>query len=126
MDDLSSTAYEGAFAGLAGVYLEDSWVLEVTVQDQGCPFDLDAVLTPEHPRYRDPRPGEQYCYERARLTLTSGSAVEFQPSASPPATDATGSMTGATSTRSSWSIRRAVRRGLSTVVGARCWSRSRP
>ncbi len=90
MDDLTSAAYEVAFDALAGVYLEDSWVLEVTVQDEGCTFELDAVLTPEHPRYRDPRPGEQYCYERARLTLTSGSAVEFQPDPGPPATDATG------------------------------------
>jgi len=40
MDDFSSTAYEVAFDDLLGVYLEESWVLEVTVQDQLSPHQL--------------------------------------------------------------------------------------
>lgn len=90
MPDPFEPTYSQAFPALTGIYLEDSWVLAVTPADDGCEFRLEAVLTPEHPRYRPPAPGEQHCYEDATLTLTSASPISFQGSNRPPATDATG------------------------------------
>jgi hypothetical protein len=51
-----------SFPGLAGVYLEDSYVLGISESSEQVVFRLDAVLTPAHPAYHSPRPGEQYCY----------------------------------------------------------------
>lgn len=52
---------------LAGVYLEDSYVLGISESSEQVVFYLDAVLTPEHPAYRSHRPGEHYCYARGSL-----------------------------------------------------------
>lgn len=43
---------------LAGVYLEDSYVLSIDEAPRRFSFTLDAVLTPEHPRYHRPVPGD--------------------------------------------------------------------
>jgi hypothetical protein len=53
--------------GLDGVYLEDSFVLGIGETSNQLVFDLDAVLTPSHPSYAPPHPGEQYCYRRGEL-----------------------------------------------------------
>lgn len=65
------------FPELAGVYLEDSYVLAIIERPGALTFMLEAVLTPEHPRYHPPRPGEQYCYANATLTFPDASAVEW-------------------------------------------------
>ena len=46
-----------SFPGLAGVYLEDSYVLDISEAAGQVVFRLDAVLTPEHQAYRSPHPG---------------------------------------------------------------------
>jgi hypothetical protein len=61
--------YYEAFSDLAGVYLEDSWVLELAPSEDGLVLRLDVVLTPEHPLYEAPKPGEQHCYRAAWLTV---------------------------------------------------------
>ncbi len=81
--------YFEAFSELAGTYLEDSWVLSVAGEDRYATFDLDLVLTPEHPAYRPAKAGEQHCYVRALLTISANGLV-FHPSGAPPAVDATG------------------------------------
>lgn len=81
--------YNEAFSDLAGVYLEDSWVLELAPTEQELALRIDAVLTPEHPLYEPPTPGEQHCYRSAWLSV-HGDSVETHLSGSPPATDATG------------------------------------
>jgi hypothetical protein len=53
--------------GLDGVYLEDSFVLGIGETSDELVFDLDAVLTPSHPSYAPPHPGDQYCYRRGAL-----------------------------------------------------------
>lgn len=58
------------FSGLADIYLEDSYVLEILEEPGKLTFKLDAVLTPEDPAYQPPRPGEQYCYRTGRLVFT--------------------------------------------------------
>ena len=50
-----------SFPGLAGVFLEDSYVLGISESSELLVFHLDAVLTPEHSAYHSPRPGEHYC-----------------------------------------------------------------
>lgn len=72
------------------MYLEDSWVLEVAPTSDGLSLRLEAVLTPEHPRYQAPAPNEQHCYLTGWLTLRSSDSVELQLSGSPPAADASG------------------------------------
>jgi hypothetical protein len=47
-----------SFPGLAGVFLEDSYVLGISESSEQVVFHLDAVLTPEHPAYHSPRAGE--------------------------------------------------------------------
>ncbi|MGB7234558.1 MAG: hypothetical protein WBD41_01125 [Rhodococcus sp. (in: high G+C Gram-positive bacteria)] len=45
--------------GLAGVYLEDSYVLSISEAPSEFTFALDAVLTADSPRYAPPKPDEQ-------------------------------------------------------------------
>jgi hypothetical protein len=72
----------------ADLYLEDSWVLEVSASNRSAVFVLDLVLKEGHPSWRPPRPGEQHCYRRASLRFDEAHAVAFRPSGLPPAIDA--------------------------------------
>jgi hypothetical protein len=81
--------YHEAFSDLAGVYLEDSWVLELAQTDHELAFRIDAVLTPAHPGYEPAKPGEQHCYRRGWLRVR-GDQIDTHLSGSSPATDATG------------------------------------
>lgn len=78
------------FPGLSGVYLEDSYVLEIIEEPARLSFKLDAVLTPESPAYRDPKPGEQYCYAAGRLTFPALVSVHWIKRTNQKFTDATG------------------------------------
>lgn len=84
--------YDEAFEDLAEIYLEDSWVLDVGVRAGALVFDLDAVLTERHPRYRPPRPAEMYCYHRARLVIRSPRPISFRRSGRPPSRDPDGEL----------------------------------
>jgi hypothetical protein len=59
--------YATAFGPLAGTYLEDSWVLDLSDAGLAVTFALDLVLTPEHRLYPAPAYGEQYCQGRVQL-----------------------------------------------------------
>lgn len=65
------------YPGLAGVYLEDSYVLDIVEMPGQVVFKLDAVLTPESSAYHSPRPGEHYCYAAADLVFRNVAAVEW-------------------------------------------------
>jgi len=56
-----------ALPGLNVVYLEDSFVLAIRERSHELCFELEAVLTPEHPDYVAPPGNEQYCYRRGTL-----------------------------------------------------------
>jgi hypothetical protein len=77
--------------GLAGYFLEDSYVLAIRVAAEIIEFELEVVLTPSHPDYIAPVPGEQYCYRRGRLAFANPSRFTFS-TAGPvrPAIDAAG------------------------------------
>jgi hypothetical protein len=88
---LVSKTYDQEFDALRDIYLEDSWVLGVDLTDGGLLFDLDAVLTPEHPAFRGARPDEQYDYRRSRM-IVSGNDMTYEPSQSPGFRDASGEL----------------------------------
>jgi hypothetical protein len=75
---------------LAAIYLEDSWVLDVVARPSLVRFDLDLVLTPEHPEHSPIRPGEQHCYRRGRIEFTGVRRVLWTEQGAQPATDASG------------------------------------
>ncbi|MET9027605.1 hypothetical protein ABZW96_18610 [Nocardia sp. NPDC004168] len=62
---------------LSNLYLEDSYVLDVIERPTEVVFVLEAVLTPEHPRYRAPGAREQHCYVRGNLVFVKVSRVEW-------------------------------------------------
>lgn len=62
---------------LSSVYLEDSYVLAIHQYDDRLVFDLDVVLTENHPFYKQPKKGEQYCYKRASLSFSGVSYIEW-------------------------------------------------
>lgn len=62
---------------LAGLYLEDSYVLAISETPRRLSFMLDAVLTPAHPRYRAPLPGEQHCYATGVLIFEGITTIEW-------------------------------------------------
>ncbi|WP_247596010.1 MULTISPECIES: hypothetical protein [unclassified Rhodococcus (in: high G+C Gram-positive bacteria)] len=76
--------------GLAGVYLEDSYVLSISEAPGQFTFALDAVLTPESSRYKPPKPDEQYCYALGRLVFSAVTAVKWISRSAQQYTDATG------------------------------------
>jgi hypothetical protein len=78
------------FPGLAGVYLEDSFVLDISESSEQIVFHLDAVLTPDHPAYHSPRPGEHYCYEKGDLTFPDVTGIVWLKRSSSRYTDASG------------------------------------
>ena len=82
--------YFQTFSDLAGVCLEESWVLEVAPSDDTLALRVEAVLTPEHPLYEAPKPGELSCYRRAWLSIRSEDPIDVRLSGARPAVDATG------------------------------------
>ena len=78
------------FPGLVGVFLEDSYVLGISESPEQLIFRLDAVLTPEHPAYSPPRPGEQYCYAYGTVVFGEVTRVEWLRRSSSHYTDASG------------------------------------
>ena len=75
---------------LAGVLLEYSYVVGIKARPASLRFDLDAVLTPEHPAYTDPVPGEQFCFRRASLHFGDVQGLLWSAQGASPAVDANG------------------------------------
>lgn len=78
------------FTDLANVYLEDSFVLAIDENPSALSFTLEVVLTPAHPRYHEPRAGEQHCYADAILTVGEATRIEWVTRSSQTYRDATG------------------------------------
>jgi hypothetical protein len=82
--------YDAAFQDLTHVYLEDSWILDVTPTEYALQFVIEAVLTPVHAEYQPAKPGEQHCYREGILVVSSTRPISFEGSGAPPARDASG------------------------------------
>nr|WP_296775877.1 hypothetical protein [Rhodococcus sp. (in: high G+C Gram-positive bacteria)] len=76
--------------GLAGIYLEDSYVLSISEAPGELTFALDAVLTATNARYHPPKPDEQYCYAPGRLVFEGVTEVIWLRRFTQEYTDATG------------------------------------
>lgn len=79
-----------SIAGLEAVYLEDSFVLAVSVKPNEVEFVADVVLTESHSQYADPRQGEQYCYRRGRIRFLEVRQVSWRMDGAQAAYDAAG------------------------------------
>jgi hypothetical protein len=53
-------------------------------------LDVDFVLTPAHPSYRDPPADERECFRRGKLRFIGVRMLCWENQGAPPATDATG------------------------------------
>ena len=76
--------------GLDGVYLEDSYVLAIEESAGRVTFRLDAVLTPEHPAYRDPPAGQHHWYATGDLVFPEATSVHWVRRSTLRYTDASG------------------------------------
>ncbi|MDX6261456.1 MAG: hypothetical protein QOH84_3144 [Kribbellaceae bacterium] len=76
--------------GFENVYLEESYVLGVEAQPGVVRFELEVVLTPQHPEYTAPPPGTFECYVRGTLEFGGVTELEWVEQGSPAATDASG------------------------------------
>jgi hypothetical protein len=76
--------------GLSDLYLEDSYVLDIVESAGRLTFSMLAVLTPEHPAYHDPRPGEQYCYAGGALVFSDVAHIDWLERSTQRYVDATG------------------------------------
>ncbi|WP_235659473.1 hypothetical protein, partial [Mycobacteroides abscessus] len=65
------------FPQLDGVYLEDSFVLGISEIAGELSFKLEAVLTPQHPNYHEPLPGNQYCYADGELLFADATSIDW-------------------------------------------------
>lgn len=65
------------YPSLSHLYLEDSYVVDVVEDSAELKFILEAVLTPEHPRYHEPAKNEQYCYLDGVLVFAPVARVEW-------------------------------------------------
>ena len=63
--------------GLDVLYLEDSWVLDVSESEAELRFELEAVLTEAHPNWSPPKEGEQYAYRRVGLVFPQPNRVHW-------------------------------------------------
>jgi len=53
----------------ANIYLEDSFVLDISESKNEISFFIEAVLTENHPFYTDPHHNEQYCYKNGKIVF---------------------------------------------------------
>ncbi|MET9276031.1 hypothetical protein [Kribbella sp. NPDC003557] len=83
------TPYE-ELPGFEAYVLEESWVLDVTARPTSVVFRMDLVLTPQHPRYLAPEPGNNLSYVDGHLVFDDVTDLEWVAQGAPSATDATG------------------------------------
>lgn len=60
--------------------LQDSWVLGFAVTPTQLVLRIQFVLLDGHPEYRNPRPGEVYCYREGLLAFVGFSSLEWKAS----------------------------------------------
>jgi hypothetical protein len=77
---------------LSAFVLEESYVLDIEAHPTRVRIMLDLVLTPDHPDYADPAPGEQYCFRRGHIEFTGVRRLLWTAQGAPPAHDANGDL----------------------------------
>jgi hypothetical protein len=59
------------FFGFDGIYLEDSFVLEIVEKPSEIVFKVEFVILENHPRFTKPIQGESYCFINGTLVFTN-------------------------------------------------------
>ncbi|WP_392957442.1 hypothetical protein [Streptomyces sp. LN245] len=81
------------FPGFESVYLEDSYVLDITVHPAVLSLQLDLLLLPGHPEYGAPSPGDRACFRRATIVFSPVCDLHWTgQSVGRPAIDASGTL----------------------------------
>jgi hypothetical protein len=84
------TGYEH-LPGFEHLYLEDSWVLGVHESADELRFDVEAVLTEDHPEWHPPKTDAVHTYKRLSLVFPNTRNVTWaERMTGPPAVDASG------------------------------------
>lgn len=77
---------------LREVFLSESFVYDIQVVHRRVTFECDFVLTPRHPLYHSPLPGEAFCFHRGTLEFTGVEHVSWSGQTRPPMTDLDGAV----------------------------------
>ena len=80
----------GDFEGFEDVYLEDSYVLNISESSGMVEFEIEVVLREGHSQYSPPKSGEQYCYRRASIVFPSLKKADWQDRSFVPSVDKDG------------------------------------
>jgi len=73
------------------LYLESSYVLDISKADSSIIFDMEFILTKKHELYHLPKEKEKYCYKKGQLKFLSCSPnTSLQLSNNLPSIDAAG------------------------------------
>ncbi len=78
------------FNGFENIFLEDSFVLEITEKSNEIKFLMELVLAQTHPMYSKPKPNEIYCYKKAELLFPNAKEINWIEKTLMPSKDATG------------------------------------
>lgn len=70
--------------------MEESYVLDIKAEPGTVTFDMEFVLTPNHPAYSPPRPSEIGCFRRGTLRLVGVRQLTWTEQRRRPAVDASG------------------------------------
>jgi hypothetical protein len=73
---------------LAEIVLEESWVRGVVAEPGVVRFDVEFVLTEQHPAYHPPLPDEQFCYHRGTLSISGVTKSVWAAQGARPSNDA--------------------------------------
>ena len=64
-------------ATLHDILLSDSYVMNIVQSETAFRFRLIAALTPNHPKYSQPRPNEHHCYMDGNLVFKDARSVTW-------------------------------------------------
>lgn len=78
------------FAAFENVFLEDSFVLDLTITPLIFTIDLELVLTQNHSLYHKPLPNEAHCYRKARILFINVKSLIWTNKIQTPNKDITG------------------------------------
>lgn len=74
------------------VFLEDSFVVDIRESVAEVSFGVELVLCENHPMYRSPKIGEQYCYRKADIVFGNVCNVKWLERSNRSFIDANGTM----------------------------------
>jgi hypothetical protein len=62
---------------LSDIYLEDSYVINISENNNSLTFFLEFVLTEKNIKYSPPKEGETYCYKKGQLIFRNLNEIKW-------------------------------------------------